>query len=258
MKSFITNYGSLDIFNNDSYNMKFLSLGKIPDQDIIEKYLVDCLLQSTSVINVGGDIGAHDLLFTKINPSISIYSFEPRDEYFYLLSKNLAKNKIENVIIMNNALGHLTGPIDYSVSECVYDYDDIIEVNMGSLINNNKTYHMITLDSLHLLACDLLFINLDGFAYITLIGGIKTIKKFKPIICYRKTTVQLPFIKQDTNSCKELLEKLEYTITEDGDFVIAKSIYLAENLPEKLSEKLSESTEVQDLVNISDDLVANI
>jgi hypothetical protein len=67
MKSFMTKYGSLDIFNNDITNSKYLSQGIIPDQELIEKHLVEYLLQSSTLINVGSGIGGHDLLFTKMN-----------------------------------------------------------------------------------------------------------------------------------------------------------------------------------------------
>lgn len=250
MKNFITIYGILDVFNNDEYNGKYLINGKIPDQDVIERNLTDVLLHSSTIINVGGGIGAHDLLFTRINPSISIYTFEPRDEYFCLLSKNISKNKIENVIIMNNALGHITGPVDFSASDCpcICDHEDIIEINLGSLISTSKTYHIITLDSLHLLMCDVLFIDLDGFAYMTLIGGIKTIKKFKPVICYRNINTNISFIKKtDTNTIKELLIKLEYSIIEDNDFIIAKPIVTS-----------LESTEIQNLVNVANNFIPNV
>lgn len=251
MKSFVTKYGIFDIFNNDTVNLKYLSKGMIPDQDLIEKHLIDYLLKSSILINVGSGIGGHDLLFTKINPSISIYSFEPREEYFYLLSKNISKNNIDNVIILNNALGHITGPVEFSNdNNTIYDYNDLIEINLGTLISNTKTYHILTLDSLHLLQCNILFIDLDGFAYTVLIGGIKTIKKFKPIICYRNVTSILPFIRQENNSCKELLEKMEYTILEYNDFIIAK--------PVVLNIDLSESTKIQNLVNISDNLISDV
>lgn len=276
MKSFVTKYGILDVYNNDTTNLKHLINGLLPDQELIEKYLVDFLLKSTILINVGSGIGAHDLLFTKMNPSISIYSFEPREEYFYILSKNLAKNNIENVIILNNALGHITGPIDFTNDtssynssyttnsnsnistnntrnnindSAIYDYDDLIEINLGTLVNNTKTYHLITLDSLHLLQCNIIFIDLDGFGYSVLIGGIKTIKKYKPIICYRNVTIKLPFIKEDENSCKELLEKLEYSIIEYDDFIIAKPI---------INSDLFESKEIQNFVNITDNFISDI
>ncbi len=259
MKSFLTKYGTLDIFNNDTYNLEFLKKDLVPDQTIIEKHLLDYIIKSSVIINVGSGIGAHDLLFSKLNPSISVYSFEPREEFFYLLSRNLSKNNIENVVIMNNTLGHITGPVEFSTNQynSVYDYEDLIEVNLGTLISNNKTYHLVTLDSLHLLQCNILFIDLDGFAYMVLIGGIKTIKKYKPIVCYRNSSSQLSFIHQDKNSCKEILEKLEYSIIEDSDFIIAKPI-VSDLFDNRLDSKLFESTEIQDFVNISDDLVANV
>ena len=139
------------------------------------------------VIVFGSKYGHVEMLMCQCNTAVSIYSFEPRDTCFCLLKKNLDHNKIENVLVLNNSLGHVNGdvaiPRDIINKGVELDINEIIELGNGQLVGFNNQFNFVTIDSLNLIACDMLFLDFPGFEYMALAGSIQTIKKFKPIIC---------------------------------------------------------------------------
>jgi FkbM family methyltransferase len=141
------------------------------------------------VIVFGSNYGHVEMLICNSNTAVSIYSFEPRDTCFCLLKKNLDHNKIENVLALNNALGHVNGdvaiPRDLIEKGVELNTNEIIELGNGQLVGFNNQFNFVTIDSLNLIACDMLFIDFPGFEYMALAGSINTIKKFKPIICVK-------------------------------------------------------------------------
>ena len=249
MKTFTTSYGVITVCNKDEQNILSLSKGHIPDHDFYEKFLNEYLLKSSTVIDVGAGIGARDILFTKINPSISIYSFEPREEYFYLLTKNTQVNNVENIIALNNMLGNLVGPLNVRMDSNVYDHDDIIEMGFGSLMNEQKTYHLVTLDSLHLLTCNMIFVDLEEFVYPCLMGAVRTIKQMKPIICFRNSKMKAEPNKGDLPKIKDFLARLDYRFLDEACYTLAIPI---------ADMSSSQCTEVQGLVDFSNNLITNV
>lgn len=230
MKTFQLEYGTFITFNQDLVNQSYLKKGKIPSQDIIEKHLQKYISDASSIVMLGSNMGILEIYFTKINPGINIYTFEPREKQFCLLAKNITMNNVENVVMINNALGHLTGTInlDYkSKNDVVCDEQDLVQLGNGALIGYNNYFHIVTLDSLKLLACDIIYIDLQGFEYIALAGGLNTIKKYKPVIYFKRDSdtshmIMSHFGLQNRN-IEELLNQLNYeTQYVDSDTIIAK------------------------------------
>lgn len=225
MKTFRSEYGVFKVFNADILTIEALSSGKLPNQERIEEKLYQYITGATTIITVGSCIGSAEIMFTKINPSINIYCFEPREKCFCLLSKNLALNNIENVIIMNNALGHMQGSmqVPYKDDICC-DHEEIIELCNGSFVASTDLFCFVSIDSLKLIRCDMVYIDLKGFEYLALIGGINTIRKFKPTICFsyeeQISNNMLTFlaIQQDIF---DLLDKLDYQVQQYHGYVIA-------------------------------------
>jgi FkbM family methyltransferase len=231
MKIFQTKYGNFTTFNNDTDLNNILYKNKIPDEEIYE-LLKPHILTSHLVIDIGSTIGIRTIIFTKINPSIEIYCFEPRENFLWLLTKNLAENNILNTVLMNNMIGHINGNINIPLllNRIICDHNDIIQLGNGSIIGfENDPVEFVTLDSLKLLNCDFIFIDLKGFDYLVILGGINTIKKYKPKICFKKSDVQTNKIFQkfgipinnETNS-SDLLEKIGYKLTFiSNEFILA-------------------------------------
>lgn len=180
----------------------------------------DWIEDINTIITLGTQDGLIDIEFTKINPSISIYSFEPRERYFYTISKNLNIYNIENIIVLNNALANFIGQI-----KVINNQNDPIHfvLDDGTIIKNNDVFECITIDSLKLLTCDLIYIELNGFEYISILGGINTIRKFKPkIIISNKypKIISYSLNNDDDKSLIDILTKLEYEISKSSHYTI--------------------------------------
>jgi len=277
MKIFKNNYGVFSIFNNDIENYSYLEDNKLPQQNILD-YITPYILKTVTLIDVGSSAGIRNIYFSKINPSINIYCFEPRENLFYLLIKNITNNNITNAVTMNNMLGHGNGIIKLPIFDRIQcDHDDLIQTCNGSLINNETSpIHFITLDSLKLLSCDFIFIDLKGYNYIILLGGINTIKKYKPVICFKNDNkcndiiLSNIGIKKTLNTDSfDLLKKLEYNFTYlDNNYILA--IPIKENkemVPKekKLSkdiisdiDDLTQSKKINSLVNLGYQFITDI
>jgi len=238
MRIFQTKYGSFSSFNNDNDIINVLERNEIPDSDVLE-FLRPYISEAHLIIDIGSSIGLRSLIYTKMNPSIGIYCFEPRENLFCLLTKNLAENNILNTVLINNMLGHVTGTMKIpTLKRIMCDHNDIIQLGNGSIIGSeNDPVHLITLDSLRLLSCDIIFIDLIGLDYLVILGGLNTIKKFKPKICFRFSQTENDELfkylgistDKNKNSC-DLLEKMEYSIEDINDeFKLATPILKPSN-----------------------------
>jgi FkbM family methyltransferase len=221
MKTLQTTYGVFTLLNGDTTE-------DIPYQNVVEKHLYSDVNDCSTVVVVGSGNGILDIYLARINSGISVYSFEPREACFCVINKNIQDNKVENVMVMHNALGHMTGPIniDFEEDDRVHcDHDDVVELANGRLVGFNKQVVFVTLDSLNLLSCDLIVVNLSGFDYITIAGALQTIQKFKPVVVFRKTNgekLHSLFGIQDKNA-QDLLERLGYKMsTIDNGMVLAR------------------------------------
>jgi FkbM family methyltransferase len=231
MKTLETKYGTFWLFEAEKA-ADLLKEDKVPDQDLLNEHLVPHLLNASTVITMGTSYGIIDMYMTLLKPSINIYSFEPRDKWFSILEHNLTQNGVENVIPINNLLGNRNGEVHVeSQADDELDEDDLLHLihTKGDVIGlNQNTMHMVTIDSLHLISCDLIYNNLEGCQYLVIAGALHTIQKFRPIICLRKNTnilsakvsiIQSQGAKRDV---KDLLQKLDYTIhTIDDTLILA-------------------------------------
>jgi FkbM family methyltransferase len=264
MKIFQTKYGIITTFNNDNDINNILSKNKIPNEEIFE-ILKPYISKAHLVIDIGSSIGIRTIMFTKINPSIEIYCFEPRENFFWLLTKNLAENKISNTVLMNNMIGHIAGVIKIPslLDKIICDHNDIIQLGDGSIIGyENDPIHFVTLDSLKLLTCDFIFIDLKGFDYLVILGGLATIKKYKPIICFKradeernKMFAKFGIPANNKTTSLDLLEKMEYNCTViANDFILALPIKNIDVVNTQIVEstpcELVKSEKIARLVNL--------
>lgn len=101
-----------------------------------------------------------------------VMSFEPEPETFKILVKNLHYDlDLVNVTIRHEALGSAPG-------RC-----DVKPESLGShtIIQGDKV-DVVTIDSLGMEDVDLIQLDIEGYEYEALKGGIETIKKTNPII----------------------------------------------------------------------------
>ena len=150
---------------------------------IIEEWLKNIKSDST-VLDIGAQSGSYTLS-AKFYPESKWYSFEPDPDNYKLLLENLKLNDINNVITSPEALSNKVG--DQILNICSshrglntlgnnllrFSKDDSIECHVKT-----NTIDNLFLDT----PIDLIKIDTEGGEYDILMGGLETIKKYKPKI----------------------------------------------------------------------------
>lgn len=155
--------------------------------EIYEKHLHDVFeeyITKDSVVLEGGcHIGSHSVKLSKLGKEL--HCFEPLEDSYNLLSKNLLTNKCKNTIIYNKALSDKNEKVNFNWIGTGNPGASGLENNpMGNILPNstNKIAECITIDSLNLSKLDFIKLDIEGYEIKAIEGGINTIKKYKPII----------------------------------------------------------------------------
>ncbi len=101
---------------NDRYIGQRVALGKY------EPYETQLILRQTkigdTVVDVGANIGYYTLLLAnKVGKTGKVYAFEPDKINFEILAKNVKENNLENVVMINAAVGKKEGKLKLHRSE---------------------------------------------------------------------------------------------------------------------------------------------
>lgn len=225
--TFDTEIGKITCYNNDHYFYNSFLMKNPYEKRMIDDFLKSFIINSKDILDVGSHIGYHSVYYSKINPSAKIFAFEPQKKIFDLLLENLELNSVKNVTAINNAVSNKKGT--FSLSEGISDgltpntkieYGTDMPFNLGgvSLGKNGEEVRTTTIDSLNLENLDFIKIDVEGAESLVLLGGLETIKKHKPVICFEsnyKTITQEMcemFQVQDIKTPKEILEKMGYTV----------------------------------------------
>ena len=168
------------------------------------------------MIQAGGNAGFYIKKYAELFDYV--YTFEPMPLLFYCLNLNA---NTSNVIKFNCCLGN--------TNECVSMIDETLRLGHGgshvNVFNNNNIKNIPTLkiDDLNLQICDLIQLDLEGFELNALLGGIKTIKRCKPVIVVEDFDQWAARYGSSLSKIEELLFNLDYIFVEkiksNGDCV---------------------------------------
>jgi len=203
-KRAIQNEGLL-IYSNDTMGAYIIWEG------VAEKKLLDIIIRNLnfdpkkySCLDVGANIGNHSVFFSKYFNKV--ISFEPQKEVFEVLKLNTSKKN--NIVINNFGLSEFDqknviikvpktkrgmGSTSFNLNDFDYYEEKIDLKNYDSL--NNKEISLIKID-------------VEGSELNVIKGMVKSIKTYKPIICFEYN----PFEggNKRNNSIINVLEKLDY------------------------------------------------
>lgn len=228
IKEYNTKYGKVITLDNDVEFVRNLSQGKVFEEDLIIGKIIPYInnIENIVILDIGAHIGSHSIIYSNVLKNPVIYAFEPQKIIYQILSNNIKNNSIKNVKVFNNAVGHkncLT-----TLSKKLYDgYDCDIEYFIDKPFNyggiqlgiGGEKIEMITLDSLNLEKCDFIKMDVEGAESLVILGGINTIKKFRPIIFFESTDkkvnsemIELFNIDFIVKSPDEILNELGYNI----------------------------------------------
>lgn len=127
--------------------------------------------RNKTVVQAGGNQGLYPMLLSKYYDTV--YTFEPNPDVYQVLLKNCTAPNIKPYMKGLGDRDRRTGHFNDQPNNCGkfqlnFDEDGPIEV--------------ITIDSLGLDSCDLIWLDIELKEYEALLGARETIKKFKPII----------------------------------------------------------------------------
>jgi FkbM family methyltransferase len=141
-------------------------------------------------VDVGAHVGTHTVPMAKmVYPKGAVVSFEPQRIPHQILCANITLNALDNVFALNafaskeRGVGHTA------------QYDPRTESNYGA-ISAGKYWSpdmlltelpVIAIDDLDLPACHLIKLDCEGGEHDALLGALKTIVKFRPVIYFEAT-----------------------------------------------------------------------
>jgi hypothetical protein len=173
LNKYNTQHGLMYSLINDVEFVKALSNGKIYEEDMVLENIIPKLNNINGnkvLLDVGGHIGSHSILYSKYVNNSLIYTFEPQKVLHDILKKNIIENNLTNINLFNTAVGHICG--DCNMSKYLYDgYDCEIEYNTNKSLNYGGMQ-----------------LGLDGEQIkMIILGAIETIRKYKPFIMFECT-----------------------------------------------------------------------
>jgi FkbM family methyltransferase len=189
-----TPIGLITVLTNDHFYHDIKHTNQYAEQIIIDNELREYIVNAKNILDIGSHVGYHSIAYMKMNPDVNIIAFEPQSEMFYLLQKNISQNRYSDRIqTLNCCVGH--NCMDTTLSDFISDgptttipieYGSTDVYNFGGLnIGHGSTVvKMITIDSLNLTNVDYMKIDVEGAESLVLLGAEKTIKKYKPVICF--------------------------------------------------------------------------
>jgi len=139
------------------------------EMDIISKFLKN----RKTVVQAGAHCGfvikeLEDLKFE------TIYTFEPDPAMFLALCMNVSN---PNVFKIQGCVGN------------EHKLVNLVEFNGLSgarYVQGEGKIPMFKIDDLNLNSCDLIMLDTEGYEHMALVGGVETIKKFKPVLCLER------------------------------------------------------------------------
>lgn len=126
-------------------------------------------------IDVGANIGNHSIFFSEFCKSTQVMSFEPYDVVYKILIKNTMSYK--NIITHNMALSNVNGKVNIIPGP-------VNRPGMSKIILDGNQKDVDTIDRVISDDSDIAVIKIDveGHEKNVVLGGLKTIKRCKPIL----------------------------------------------------------------------------
>lgn len=148
-----------------------------------------------TVVTGGTNCGMYARLYAKRFKRV--FAFEPEPVAFTCMVNN---NPYDHVIKLNAAIGGGHGIVGlYRVPQDAPGTDQLnIGMNVLQPPSDQFQIPMMTIDSLNLIECDLIALDVEGYEQHAIEGAKETIQKFKPVIIAERfnTPIQQMFMRR--------------------------------------------------------------
>lgn len=155
------------------------------------------------VIQAGGWQGVYPVALSHIFNDV--FTFEPQILNFYCLTKNCTMHnikKLQAAISDNCGIDIFEEPNETGYGRLKRPEGNIVDIPI--IYNTNVI--KLTIDSLNLSECDFIMLDIEGFEYEAIKGGIKTIATHKPLLCIE----EVEGLNREKNTTK--IEQLIYPL----------------------------------------------
>lgn len=148
------------------------------------KLFAECINPGDVVLDVGANIGAHTIVFSKlVGNTGQVLAFEPEKHNYYSLCGNIALNNRENVLAVQIAIGNEEKLVDIPI----VDHNVWYKSGGMSLFDDYSKYptykiRLTKIDEFKLPSCNFLKIDVEGMAPEVILGAEKLISETKPIV----------------------------------------------------------------------------
>ena len=174
----------------------FAILGELSDvPSLVAKYVP----VKGVVLQAGGNCGIFPKMYAEMFQTV--YTFEPDPVLFQCLTRNI---DYPNVVKIQACLGNerkLVGTKNDAAPSCGGRHID----------ERNGIIPTIFIDDLNLPRCDLIHLDIEGYEFNALRGGLKTIERCKPIIVLEYFEQWLSRFRTNIEEIESLLRSIGYS-----------------------------------------------
>lgn len=166
----------------------------------VNQYVFSCKTDTPFIIDCGAHIGLSVLYFKRLYPRAHIIAFEPNPQTFQILEKNIKQNHLQDVQLVNAAVGASEGEIAFFVKQdsTMRWADTGLK---GAIVGSEQEWrttcvHAVRLSSYITRHVDYLKLDIEGMEEIVL----REIEKKLPLI----PEIRIEFHSKNTNEANNL------------------------------------------------------
>jgi FkbM family methyltransferase len=181
------------------------------DLNVIEKF-VDCIQDNFTILDIGANTGSF-ALSAKYYSNTTWHLFEPDPLMFSILKENLKVNKINNVILYDQALSSEIKDTTLKICPSHRGLNTLAKdlVRFSQTESIDYFLKTNTIDNLfYNTKIDLIKIDTEGSEYDIIKGGIETIKKYKPKILLEYNFQNINQGGHTVEELNDLISEIEY------------------------------------------------
>lgn len=157
------------------------------------------------ILDIGVNKGYYTLLFSKlVSNKGTVFSFEPDPENFMWAKKSIAKNKRNNIRLLQTAISKKDGKLYLYKGDTSGSSSLIYNQGLGEIKVKSRKLDTIVRDN-NISNIDVIKIDVEGAELDVLTGAVKTLKKYKP-----KLIIDIHSINR--KKLFDILNKLDYKI----------------------------------------------
>lgn len=193
-------YGALTVFTNDTgaATQSVLTYGEWAENEI--GFLQRFLTSGCTVLDIGAYIGTHTLAFAHfVGPTGRVIALEAQPDSFEVLKKNVEENRaagLPDIVELKNAVASCElGQVAISTIDVNHEGSfgsaSLLGALMGTAHSTSSGSNVtrddarvpaITIDSLDLMNCALIKIDVEGVENIVLRGAVQTLERCSPFV----------------------------------------------------------------------------